>query len=392
MSIRLIVYPDECDAYGHLNQASYLALFERARWELLRRGPGIDVFERAGVWPAVRRATIDYQAGVWPGDELIFSTELVTRGRTSFTLRQRAVRDSDQLLVATLESVFVCINSKEHPVAIPDSVIAALGAEPRTVDLGNGVTMAFDEAGQGDPPVVFLHGYPFDRTMWRAQLDGIKGHRLIAVDLRGFGASASSNPAASIDDYADDVAALLSKLEIPRAVIAGLSMGGYVALAFAERHRDKLAALALLDTRAGADDDKGRQGRDASIATIGAEGTAGPNAAMMEKLFAEATVAEVRERVAAMMARATPEAMIAALGAMRDRPDRHGVLRDMAGIPTLILVGTEDRLTPPEMSRLMAEAAVGAELVEVEGAGHLAPMERPATVGEALQRFLDLVV
>src|SRR5690606_10899786 len=123
----------------------------------------------------------------------------------------------------------------------------------RTVDLGNGVTLAFDEAGQGDPPVVFLHGYPFDRTMWRAQLDGIKGQHLIAVDLRGFGASASSNPAASIDDYADDVAALLSKLEIPRAVIAGLSMGGYVALAFAERHRDKLAALALLDTRAGAD-------------------------------------------------------------------------------------------------------------------------------------------
>ncbi|HRP07556.1 MAG TPA: alpha/beta fold hydrolase, partial [Gemmatimonadales bacterium] len=245
MSIRLTVYPDECDAYGHLNQASYLALFERARWELLRRGPGMDVFERAGVWPAVRRATIDYHAGVWPGDELIFSTELVSRGRTSFTLRQRAIRDSDALLVATLESVFVCIDNRERPVSLPDSVIAALAAEPRQVELGNGVTIAFDEAGQGDPPAVFLHGYPFDRTMWRAQLEGIKGRRLIAVDLRSFGSSNPSTAAATIDDYADDVAALLDKMGVSRAVVAGLSMGGYVALAFAERHRDRLAALAL---------------------------------------------------------------------------------------------------------------------------------------------------
>ncbi|HRP07855.1 MAG TPA: alpha/beta fold hydrolase, partial [Gemmatimonadales bacterium] len=146
------------------------------------------------------------------------------------------------------------------------------------------------------------------------------------------------------------------------------------------------------DTRAGADDAAGREGRDATIATIRSEGTAGPNTGMLGKLFAEATTAEVRERVAAMMAQATPEAMIAALGAMRDRPDRHGVLSGLTGIPTLIVVGSEDRITPPEMSRQMADAAAGAELVEVEGAGHLAPMERPATVNEALQRFLDRVV
>src|SRR5690606_23439849 len=154
MTVRLTVYPDECDAFGHLNQASYLALFERARWELLSRGPGMDVFERAGVWPAVRRATIDYHSGVWPGDVLEFSTELVSRGRTSFTLRQRAVRRHDQRLAATLESVFVCIDTEERPVALPDAVLAALASEARRVTLPSGAVIGFDEAGQGDPPVV----------------------------------------------------------------------------------------------------------------------------------------------------------------------------------------------------------------------------------------------
>src|SRR5690606_7941782 len=114
MSIQLTVYPDECDAYGHLNQAAYLALFERARWELLARGPGMDAFLRAGVWPAVRRCTIDYHAGVWPGDVLEFRTELVSRGRTSFPLRQRAVRQHGQRLAGTLESVLVRIDGDER--------------------------------------------------------------------------------------------------------------------------------------------------------------------------------------------------------------------------------------------------------------------------------------
>lgn len=392
MSVKLTVYPDQCDAYGHLNQASYLSLFERARWELLARGPGMDVFERAGVWPAVRRATVDYHAGVWPGDVLEFTTELVSRGRTSFTLRQRAVRDRDARLAATLESVFVCIDADERPVALPDAVIAALAAEPRRIPLASGLTLGFDEAGQGDPPVVFLHGYPFDRTMWRDQLLTLERHRLIAVDLRGFGVSEQGDPRVSIEQYADDIAALLDVLAVPRAIVVGLSMGGYVALAFAERHPERLAGLALIDTRAEADSADARAGRSATIATIASEGTAGPNTAMAAKLFAEDTAAEVRERVRAMMARAEPAAMIAALGAMRDRPDRLGTLGALSGVPLLVMVGTEDRITPPLDSRKMAEAAPGAELVEVEGAGHLAPVERPATVNEALQAFLDRVV
>jgi 3-oxoadipate enol-lactonase len=392
MSVKLTIYPDQCDAYGHLNQAAYLALFERARWELLARGPGMDVFERAGVWPAVRRATVDYHAGVWPGDVLDFTTELVSRGRTSFTLRQRAVRDRDARLAATLETVFVCIDHDERPVAIPDSVLATLAAEPRRATVANGVTLAWDEAGQQGHVVVLLHGYPFDRTMWRDQLVGVHGHRLIALDLRGFGASERGEGPLTVESYADDVAALLDTLGHQRAVVVGLSMGGYVALAFAERHRTRLAGLVLMDTKASPDDEAGRKGRDQAIATITADGTSQPIATMMEKLFAEDTQAEVRERVLAMMQRATPAAMIAALGALRDRPDRRPLLPQLDGIPTLVIVGKDDRLTPPEVNREMAEAVPGADFVLVEGAGHLPPMERPQTVNEALQPFLDRVV
>jgi YbgC/YbaW family acyl-CoA thioester hydrolase len=126
MAIHLTVYPDECDTFGHLNQAAYLALFERARWALLAEGPGMKVFERAGVWPAVRRTTIDYHASAWPGDILEFDVAPVHRGRTSFTLRQRATRTSDQRLVAEAEILFVCIDRGERPVAVPDDIIAAL--------------------------------------------------------------------------------------------------------------------------------------------------------------------------------------------------------------------------------------------------------------------------
>lgn len=392
MSVKLTIYPDQCDAYGHLNQAAYLALFERARWELLARGPGMDVFERAGVWPAVRRATVDYHAGVWPGDVLDFTTELVSRGRTSFTLRQRAVRDRDARLAATLETVFVCIDHEERPVAIPDAVLAALAAEPRRATVANGLALAWDEAGQEGHVVVLLHGYPFDRTMWRDQLLGIHGHRLLALDLRGFGASDRGEGMMTMGDYADDVAALLDTLGHQRAVVVGLSMGGYVALAFAERHRERLAGLVLMDTKASPDDEAGRKGRDETIATVTADGTSKPVATMMEKLFAGDTPAELRERVLAMMQRATPSAMIAALGAMRDRPDRRALLPQLSGIPALVVVGKEDRLTPPDVNREMAEAMPGADFVLVEGAGHLPPMERPQTVNEALQPFLDRVV
>src|SRR5687768_8285965 len=117
--ILLTVYPDECDAFGHLNQASFLSLFERARWEMLRTGPGMDVFDRSGAWPAVRRTVIEYHSAAYPGDVLRFEQELTHVGRTSFTMRQVAHRSSDDALIATAEFVFVCVGRNGRPVPVP---------------------------------------------------------------------------------------------------------------------------------------------------------------------------------------------------------------------------------------------------------------------------------
>ncbi|MGH7536284.1 MAG: acyl-CoA thioesterase, partial [Gemmatimonadales bacterium] len=120
MDIDLTVYPDECDAFGHLNQAAFLTLFERARWEMLARGPGMDVFTRAGAWPAVRKTVIDYHAAAFPGDVLRFQQALTHHGRTSFTMRQTARRSGDDALIATAEFIFVCIDREGRPVPVPE--------------------------------------------------------------------------------------------------------------------------------------------------------------------------------------------------------------------------------------------------------------------------------
>ncbi|HSC58865.1 MAG TPA: thioesterase family protein, partial [Gemmatimonadales bacterium] len=158
--IDLTVYPDECDAFGHLNQASFLSLFERARWEMLARGPGMDVFTRAGAWPAVRKTTIDYHAAAFPGDVLRFTQALVHLGRTSFTMRQTARRVNDDSLIATAEFVFVCIDRDGKPVVVPGEVGHFMNARPSsrgdTLRLTvNGVNLAVEVRGEG-PAVLFV--------------------------------------------------------------------------------------------------------------------------------------------------------------------------------------------------------------------------------------------
>lgn len=388
--IQLTVYPDECDTFGHLNQAAYLALFERARWALLAAGPGMDAFQRAGIWPAVRRATIDYHAGAWPGDILEFGIEVLQRRRTSFTLRQRAVRPSDQRLIATVDTVFVCIDRDERPVAVPDEIIGAMGGA-RRVTLSTGVTLAVEDRGGGGTPLLLVHGYPLDRSLWHAQLDGVRGRRVIAPDLRGSGESDRSPDATTLAAHADDLAALLDAMQVERCVFCGLSMGGYIAFEFLRRHPQRVAALVLMDTRAGADSDEGKAGRNAAIVTARDQGAVAIADAMAAKLFAADVDPRIQAAVVAQMSRSAVPGIIAALGAMRDRSDSSALLGSI-DVPTLVVVGAEDRLTPPDAAREMADAIAGAELVVIDGAGHLPPVERPAETTAALQHFLDRVM
>lgn len=390
--VDLTVYPDECDAFGHLNQASFLSLFERARWEVLAHGPGMDVFQRVGAWPAVRKTTIDYHLAAFPGDVLRFHQALTHVGRTSFTMRQTARRRSDDALIATAEFVFVCINRDGRPVPVPEAIGTYFSLEPAEDAVQRitvrGVSLAVETRGSG-PAVLFIHGYPLDRTIWQHQVAHLEGFRRIAPDLRGMGRSDAPDLGYSMATYADDLAGLLEVLDEESVVLCGLSMGGYVAFEFLRRHPDRVRGLILMDTKAEADTPEGRKARDAQLAMVREQGTGALAEQMLPKLLAPAAPPAVVAQVDAMV-RATPVAGVAgALGAMRDRADSGVLLPELGRIPVLVVSGAADALIPLAQAKALADAIPGAHLEVIAGAGHLPPLEQPEATTAALLRFLS---
>jgi pimeloyl-ACP methyl ester carboxylesterase len=212
------------------------------------------------------------------------------------------------------------------------------------------------------------------------------GLHVLKPDLPGHGSSAAPAPT-SLEGHADFVEAILARLPGPVG-LAGFSMGGYVALALMRRRPEKVRALALVDPRAGADDAAGRAKRDEAIATVGTGGIEPIAQAMLPKLLSPEGLkkADLVERVTRMMKRQKPETVQADLAAMRDRPDSTQALASIK-VPTIVVVGELDALTPPSESQAMAAAIAGARLVTVPDAGHLAPMERPRAVAAALAEF-----
>jgi 3-oxoadipate enol-lactonase len=390
--IDLTVYPDECDAFGHLNQASFLTLFERARWEMLKLGPGMDVFTRTETWPVVRRAEIDYHAAAFPGDILRFQQDLTHHGRTSFTMRQTARRLKDEVLIATGEFVFVCVDRTGRPVPVPPEFSEFMAPpQEREREAGrftvNGVGLAVEVRGEG-PAILFVHGYPLDRTIWASQLEGLAGLRRIAPDLRGMGRSDAPAAGYSMETYAADLVALLDVLDVEQAILCGHSMGGYVAFELLRRWPHRVRGLILVSTRAEGDTPEQKRGRDLAAATARERGAVAIADAMLPKMLAPGAPAETPAagRIHRVMA-ATPVAgIVGALSAMRDRDDSTALLPAIA-VPTLVLVGDLDRLTPPDGAHRMAAAIPGARVVVIPGAGHLPPVEAPGMVTRLVGEF-----
>lgn len=395
-SIEVTVYPYECDAYGHLNEAAWLLLFERARWEALARGPGADFFGRHGVWSAVRRAVVDFRRPAFPGDVLAIDIHLEDLGRTSITLTQHAVRTADGALLAEAHLVFVMIDGEGRPVPVPDAVAALFGGRapvPPGGEVGfpvGDVTLAADVRGDG-PTLLFVHGFPLDRTLWAHQVATMAGWRRIAPDLRGLGASQAPEGGYSMAAYADDLAHLLDRLGIRHAVVVGLSMGGYVAFEMLRRHRDRVAGLILMDTRAEADGAEARAARDQMIALAQAEGVRAVAERLLPRLVGRSTQQtqpHLVEQVREMMARSPLPGVVGALGAMRDRADATPLLADIT-VPTLVVVGQEDEMTPPATARALTDAIPSAAMTVIPGAGHLAPLEAPTAVTRVCAEFLE---
>lgn len=253
----------------------------------------------------------------------------------------------------------------------------------------DGAPMGYDDVGRG-LPVVFIHGFPLDRTLWQPQLGALVDRcRCIAPDLRGFGETPARAPY-SMDRYADDVAALLDVLGIERAGIAGMSMGGYVALAFWRRHRERVRALLLTDTRAGADTPAGREGRHAVIALARERGSVAVAEKLIQTLVGETTKRQRPEIVAAlrtMLERASVEGIVGASEAMLARPDSTPTLATI-DVPTLIVVGDEDVLTPPAEAEALRRGIAGSRLEVIAGAGHASNFERPAAFNHLVSEFV----
>ena len=254
----------------------------------------------------------------------------------------------------------------------------------------NDIQLAYTDAGLG-LPVVLLHGYPFNRTLWNEQVSALSNsYRVITPDLRGLGESDSLPGATTMNRMAQDVAALLDHLEISRAVIGGLSMGGYVALAFYKRFPSRVRALILADTRAQADTEEGKQTRHQQAEKALAEGMAGIADSMLPKLLTPDTVSkrpELVKRVRDMMLKTKPEGAAGALLGMAERDDQTALLSQIS-CPVLILVGQEDPITPVQDSEKMQREIAGSRLVVIENASHVSNLERTEQFNEELTRFL----
>ncbi len=250
----------------------------------------------------------------------------------------------------------------------------------------SGRRLAYDVYGTG-PTCVLLHAFPFDRRLLAPLGERLGARaRILVPDLRGFGAS-DLGGSYVIADLADDVAQLLDELGVDRAVVGGISMGGYVSLAFAARHGRRLRGLVLADTKAGPDSPEARTARDQAMALVRSAGVPAYLESVLPKLVGPVAADAVSEQVRALGAQ-PPEAVLAGLTALRDRPDRRG---ELAGIecPTLILVGADDVLTPPSEAAAMTTAIPRAVLVEIPGAGHLANLEAPLPFAQAIAGFLS---
>jgi 3-oxoadipate enol-lactonase len=246
------------------------------------------------------------------------------------------------------------------------------------------------DAGQG-PPVLLLHAFPLNHSMWRSQIAALSSRfRLVAPDIRGFGDTQPPGPW-TLEELADDLAELLQRLAINRCAVVGLSMGGYIALPFLEKYPNRVGALVLANTRARADNESEKTARNEMIAALQQNGAGILQDRMLPRLLQPNPSPDTVRMVRTMMTSVEPAAAIYALIAMRDRPDRSTLLHTI-DCPSLVISGENDAITRTEECRRMAETIPGAQFVQIENAGHLSNIENPEQFNDALGQFLSTAI
>lgn len=255
----------------------------------------------------------------------------------------------------------------------------------------NGRQIAYSDEGQG-PTILLIHGFPLSRAMWAPQIEALTaaGYRVIAPDLPGFGESECGEQAYTMDRLADDIAQLMPHLGVGRAVVGGMSMGGYILLNLLERHPKRVAGAAFLLTRSSADDNTGKKKREEMAEAVRQGRRQQVIDTFTQLVFAPHTLEQkpaLVNQVRQMMEKASDDGLIGALLAMRDRPDYSDRLNQIR-VPCVVVGANEDRAVPPDTIAPFAEALPEGRACMIEGAGHMANLEQPEALNQCLADFL----
>jgi 3-oxoadipate enol-lactonase len=257
----------------------------------------------------------------------------------------------------------------------------------------SGVAMSYRDHGEGDP-LVLLHAFPLNGRMFESQMTAFSGdHRVVAPDYPGFGRSPRTPAQPDVRYYAEGLRSLLDRLHLERVILGGVSMGGYVAFECMRLFPERVSALILANTRAEPDSEEIRESRNEMALRVAQEGVGVLVELQMERLLSTATLQndeELVEYVRAMIFENSPDGVVAALGAMRERPDSSPLLGEI-GVPTLVVGGEEDSISSPEIMGAMAAEIPGASHVTIPHTGHLSNLEAPEEFNSTLTDFLKSI-
>ena len=252
----------------------------------------------------------------------------------------------------------------------------------------------FTEGNLNNKPIVFVHGFPYDHAMWDKQIDELKSiYYCVAYDIRGLGQSPIGDGQYTIESFVDDLETIVSELELDKPILCSFSMGGYISLRAVERNESNYSGLILCDTRSSADSDEGKIKRAEGIKKINTFGVKQFVNDFVPLCFAFKSITDSNEEYSLVLKKSLSSNALGVKGcilAMAGRTDTTSHLSKIK-IPTLLLCGEDDHLTPPDVMELMAEQIPGSQFEIVPGAGHIAPFENAAFVNNRIKKFLGRI-
>lgn len=255
----------------------------------------------------------------------------------------------------------------------------------------NGITMHFDDFGKGQTPIIFVHGFPFDKSSWAPQMAFMKKtQRVIAYDIRGFGTTTLGMAKPSMRVFADDLVKFMDNMGIRKAIVCGLSMGGYILLNAVQRYPERFKGLILCDTQAIADTEEAEKKRYQTIQQIKTDGLTIFTEGTIKNVFcadSRANKKELVDTIKEIISKIHQETIIETLTALAERADMTASLKDIT-IPTLIICGKEDSMTPPNQAEALHSAIKNSTLQIIENAGHLSNLEQPDAFNKHLAGFM----